>query len=420
MKMLDPKIIVVPEERQRRDKGSIRELTESIRKFGQLQPIVLRNTDKGPVLVAGERRLLACKELGIPVSCVFLDDLDPIEASIIELRENIDRKDLTPVERAKAIRSLHDALCKRHSDRAKPWTMAETASQIGLSVASVCDAINIANDADELREAGLEPEKMNQTALRRAARRTSKVKRLLERAISSTGDDRYSIIHADVMTRPPDIPWGTFDLVLTDPPWGIDYRTMTPSEVIGNTFKTHYEDRSVPDAISYFKLFASLLCPTGIAISFCASTEFGTWVAAATAAGFAHVYTAPLIWVTNQGGQVNLTLYPRTTSCVAVLAHLGPGSRLVTEGRTNWFFCDAVPTESRIHPAEKPVALYTWLLELACPIGGRMIDPFMGSGNSVIAAIKYGCSFSMGVDINENAVKLAKARIEEVINGDST
>lgn len=85
--------------RRREELGDIKGLAESIAQYGLLHPIVV---DEHKNLVAGGRRLTACKELGwteVPVT--FLGELSEKELREIELEENLRRKDLTEYEKSK-------------------------------------------------------------------------------------------------------------------------------------------------------------------------------------------------------------------------------------------------------------------------------------------------------------------------------
>ncbi len=89
-------------ERRREDYGDLEGLAQSIEKWGLLHAIVL---DADNRLVAGERRLRACRDvLGWQgVSCVSMGDLTEDELRELELEENLRRKDLTDYERAKGM-----------------------------------------------------------------------------------------------------------------------------------------------------------------------------------------------------------------------------------------------------------------------------------------------------------------------------
>lgn len=67
----------------------------------------------------------------------------------------------------------------------------------------------------------------------------------------------------------------------------------------------------------------------------------------------------------------------------------------------------------RVHPTEKPVELYTKIIELATKEGDLVIDPYCGSGSSAEAAILTGREF-IGMDIDEDYYKIATRRVEEI------
>jgi DNA modification methylase len=63
------------------------------------------------------------------------------------------------------------------------------------------------------------------------------------------------------------------------------------------------------------------------------------------------------------------------------------------------------------HPTEKPSALYKWLIERYCPIGGTVLDPTFGSGNSVFTAFDMGRS-AIGIEKDAKFYKKAAERLE--------
>jgi len=68
--------------------------------------------------------------------------------------------------------------------------------------------------------------------------------------------------------------------------------------------------------------------------------------------------------------------------------------------------------ELRIHPTQKPVKLYQWLLDNYAQPGQRILDTHLGSGSSAIAAHYFGCDF-VGMEIDEDYYKAAKERFEK-------
>jgi len=95
---------IIVGERRREDLGDIEALAKSIRQYGLLHPIVVDDKKR---LVAGERRLEACKQLGWEeISVTFLGELTEEQLCEIELEENIRRKDLSEYELSKSMVEL--------------------------------------------------------------------------------------------------------------------------------------------------------------------------------------------------------------------------------------------------------------------------------------------------------------------------
>ena len=93
--------------RKKFDEESLKDLSESIKAHGLLQPITVKNNDDGKfTIIAGERRWRASQIAGIkkvPVNIINIDDKNLFELALVE---NIQRENLNPVEAAMAIKDL--------------------------------------------------------------------------------------------------------------------------------------------------------------------------------------------------------------------------------------------------------------------------------------------------------------------------
>jgi len=93
--------------RKKFDEESLRDLSESIKVHGLLQPITVKNNDNGKfTIIAGERRWRASQIAGIkkvPVNIINIGDKNLFELALVE---NVQREDLNPVEAAMAIKDL--------------------------------------------------------------------------------------------------------------------------------------------------------------------------------------------------------------------------------------------------------------------------------------------------------------------------
>ena len=86
-----------------------------------------------------------------------------------------------------------------------------------------------------------------------------------------------------------------------------------------------------------------------------------------------------------------------------------------TGGASRFFYCPKATKKERgednNHPTVKPLALMRWLVRLVTPLEGVVLDPFCGSGSTLIAATEEGFGF-IGVDISEEYVEIAKQRLK--------
>lgn len=106
--------------REHFDEEALAELRESIRVHGVLQPILVRRTDDGLELIAGERRWRASKEAGLTrIPAIVRDEVSDAAMIEIALVENLQREDLDPIERALGYRRMIEQLGLSQSGVAK-------------------------------------------------------------------------------------------------------------------------------------------------------------------------------------------------------------------------------------------------------------------------------------------------------------
>ena len=91
------------------DEESLRELSESIKEHGLIEPIIVKKTIKGYDLVAGERRTKAARLAGLTKIPAIIRDFTDQQMMEIALIENIQREDLSPIEEATAYKNYIDA-----------------------------------------------------------------------------------------------------------------------------------------------------------------------------------------------------------------------------------------------------------------------------------------------------------------------
>jgi len=77
----------------------------------------------------------------------------------------------------------------------------------------------------------------------------------------------------------------------------------------------------------------------------------------------------------------------------------------------NVYECSSVRGPDRIHPTQKPIKLMRWLVKILVPRHGIVLDPFMGSGTTGIAALAMDCFFE-GIELDPDMIKKTKKRID--------
>lgn len=116
------------------DEESLAELTASVQQLGVLQPILVRPTDHGFELIAGERRWRAAGRAGlamIPAVIRVTDDLASVEQALVE---NLHRQDLTALEEAAAYQQLIDDFDLTHE---------QLADRVGKSRSSITNTLRL-------------------------------------------------------------------------------------------------------------------------------------------------------------------------------------------------------------------------------------------------------------------------------------
>ena len=116
------------------DEESLKELTESIRAHGVLQPILVQKNGSSYEILVGERRWRAARMAGLKEIPAIVKDVDKQEGAEIALIENIQREDLNSVEEARAYRSLLDEF---------GLTQEELASRVSKSRTAITNSLRL-------------------------------------------------------------------------------------------------------------------------------------------------------------------------------------------------------------------------------------------------------------------------------------
>ena len=109
------------------NEDSLLELSESIKKHGVFQPLLVQKKDDYYKIIAGERRWRAAKIAGLKTVPVIIKDLSEQEIAEIQLIENIQREDLNPIEVAEGYRQLIDKFHMTQDELAEKVSKSRTA-----------------------------------------------------------------------------------------------------------------------------------------------------------------------------------------------------------------------------------------------------------------------------------------------------
>lgn len=138
------KLIVNPfQPRKIFNEEALKELAESIKEHGIIQPIVVRKKEKKYEIIAGERRFRAAKLAGLKEVPAIVKEMTEQQMMEVAILENLQREDLTPIEEAEAYSSLIENL---------NFTQDELAKRLGKSRPHIANHIRLLQLPEEVRK----------------------------------------------------------------------------------------------------------------------------------------------------------------------------------------------------------------------------------------------------------------------------
>ena len=123
------------------DNEALQELADSIKQFGIIQPIVVQKKDDYYEIIAGERRWRAAKLAKLKEVPVIIKEYSDREVMEIALIENIQRKDLNPIEEALAYKSLIDEYSLKQEELANRVSKSRTAIANSMRLLKLTDSV---------------------------------------------------------------------------------------------------------------------------------------------------------------------------------------------------------------------------------------------------------------------------------------
>ncbi len=204
------------------------------------------------------------------------------------------------------------------------------------------------------------------------------------------------LLHMDCMQYMADLPDNAFDLAICDPPYGIGESGATNKSrgklAIAKDYKPFHGEDKKPMPYKYFTELQRV------------SKNQILWGANHYFDRIAKASSCWLVWdkVTGDSDFADCELaYTSFKTAVRMFRFQWSG---MLQG-------DMKNKENRIHPTQKPVKLYQWLLKNYAEPNQRILDTHLGSGSSAIAAHYFGCEF-VGCEIDEDYYKAACERFD--------
>lgn len=428
--------------RQRRE-VVVDDLLASIPLRGVLVPIIVVE-ESGPAgqpykLLAGERRYTASSKLGLPtIPARLLAELSPIDQRIVELEENLRRKDLEWQDQCQAIASIHEIM----AERARPddWTYTKTAEAIGYAVSWVqrcvrisrelhrdnvkamdtatraynfiqredervaSDAIsNILSTATEAIDDLLEPAPVPdaQGNLSEPAPRSAKAPPLVTPA-------EQSILQQSFLDWAPQYSGEPFNLIHCDFPYGVN--------VFGGAWSGKQTWNNYDDGAEIYTDLIKCLCANLDRIM-AHSGHLVFWLSgdikiqARTLEMFSQLAPTlafcnfPLVWVKsdNVGIVPDPKREPRRIYETALIA--SREDRLLVRPVSNAI---SAQTNKEHHPHTKPEPVLKHFLQMFVDTNTRFLDPTCGGGSSLRAAESLGAEYVLGLEIDDDYVANAR------------
>jgi len=390
-----------PGKRYREELGDTGALADDIKKTGLISPLAVKTQegDKPYLLLAGGRRLFALKRIGaevVPVR-IFTRDLSELEARTIELSENFHRKDLEWLEQVNLMREIHRLQQEIHGEKlstameAPGWSAKDTAELTGKSRSSVQKDVQIADAAERFPDLfqGCRTKHDASKVLTKLGEGIVREELAKRVATESIDVRRKNLIECfilrDFFEGIKDIPDSSINVVEIDPPYAIDL----PKQKKGYSYGDSYNEISKEDYIPFLKrtfeeCYRVMAEHSWLLCWFAPEPWFEQVYKEIIRAGFE---TSRLVcqWTKPTGQCMQPTRYLANSYESFFYARKG-NPALIKQGRRNVFDFAPVPANQKTHPTERPIDLMEEILSVFAWKGARVLVPFLGSGNTMLAA----------------------------------
>lgn len=239
------------------------------------------------------------------------------------------------------------------------------------------------------------------------------------------------LMQGDCLDRMTDIPDGSVDMVLTDPPYSSggtfagDRQTRTKDKYCDSKYNGAARFQSFSgdnmDQRSFTEFMRMVMArarekakPDAVAAVFIDWRNLPAMTDAIQAAGW--IWRGIVVWnkgtARTQPGRFRADCeYIAWASNGKLPVDWTPGFKALP----GCYSVSSVPSRQKHHQTEKPVELLEKLLEI-CPEGGTVLDPFAGSGSTAVACVNTGRDF-VGIELDQGYFETAQQRVKEAQEG---
>lgn len=198
------------------------------------------------------------------------------------------------------------------------------------------------------------------------------------------------------------------DLVLTDPPYGIDYQSNM--RVMSKKFDKLVNDNNDSRFLAYAE-FYRLLKDNCVAIVFCSFKNYADDYNELKK--YFNIKNC-IIWSKGGGGIGDLSHSLLTDYEMAIVAHKGMAKIRGKRYGSVWNSSKVDPNKM-FHPTEKPVDLISKMVESFSDEGNIVLDPYLGGGSTALACRMLKRNY-IGIEISSEYCKIAQDRIKSISN----
>ena len=224
------------------------------------------------------------------------------------------------------------------------------------------------------------------------------------------------LLHGDCLERMKEIPDKSIDLIVTDPPYLINYKTNRRKDKT-HKFCTEINGDNDEELIrNYMAECFRILKDNSAMYCFCSAKTLNTFTSISKSSGFKLKNT--IIWVKNSWTAGDLKA--QFGQQYEPLLLLNKGRKEFTGKRLTdvWMF-NRVSGKSLVHQNQKPVGLIEQCILKHSNEGDVVFDGFLGSGTTGVACINTKRNF-IGIEKDDKYFEIAKKRIEEHLTTAST